>query len=399
MWRVRISVLICCTLLFCGCGEQVENQSEALLFTDEIVQEELQTTQVQKKTYVQEAFANASVYYTKQSVIRLKAEDAELKTIEVKVGDRVRKGDLVATYKMNISKADLERERANIDNARLSYRASYTSLLNQINEQKRKVRNATSEEERLQQRNVLRQLREQQKLKINEEQRIIQREAALQNRINRASQTKLYSDYDGIVMDVMDLGFGDSSDMDYGYDSYGRDIVTLRTDDDFLIQIDRAGFSSDQVDLLRYNTEVTIALGSDRNDINHRMKGKVISAENLIDESLYSLYSDEGNENASKTMIQISDADRKKYSFKKTNIYVEYERLRVNDCLVVEKDAVYTELDGEEFRYYVYVVENGNIYKRYIVRALEGYDIQPEEWILQGVEEGQILAKNISAER
>ncbi len=384
-------------LLLTGCSRPVQNQSEVLLHTDEIVKEELKTTVVKKKTYVQEAFANASVYYTKQSVIRMEIPDATLKTIEVKIGDKVKKGDVVATYKMDFSKADIERERLNIENARLAYRSSYTSLLNRINEQKRKVKNAANQQEKIQQKNMLNQLNEQLKQKRNEEQRIGSQERALQNRINRNSQTKLYSKFDGIVMDVMDLGAGDDSE--YGYDGSGKDIVTLRTGDDFLIEIDRTGFSTAVVDLLRYNTEVTIALGSDRNDIQHRMKGKVISADNLIDDDLYRLYSEDTDTGDSTTMIQISKADQKKYSFKKTNIYVEYERLRVNDCLVIEQDAIYQELDGEDMKYYVYLVDNGNLYKRYIVRALEGDDIQPEEWILQGVEEGQVLAMNVNAER
>ena len=397
MWKAKISISILMILLLTGCSRPVQNQSEVLLHTDEIVKEELKTTVVKKKTYVQEAFANASVYYTKQSVIRMEIPDATLKTIEVKIGDKVKKGDVVATYKMDFSKADIERERLNIENARLAYRSSYTSLLNRINEQKRKVKNAANQQEKIQQKNMLNQLNEQLKQKRNEEQRIGSQERALQNRINRNSQTKLYSKFDGIVMDVMDLGAGDDSE--YGYDGSGKDIVTLRTGDDFLIEIDRTGFSTAVVDLLRYNTEVTIALGSDRNDIQHRMKGKVISADNLIDDDLYRLYSEDTDTGDSTTMIQISKADQKKYSFKKTNIYVEYERLRVNDCLVIEQDAIYQELDGEDMKYYVYLVDNGNLYKRYIVRALEGDDIQPEEWILQGVEEGQVLAMNVNAER
>ncbi len=399
MWKAKVSIIIIVSVMLAGCSQSVQNQSEALLYTEEIVKEELETTVVQKKTYVQEAFANASVYYTKQSVISMNIADATLETIEVKIGDKVRKGDVVATYKVDFSKAEMERQRMRIQNARLAYRSSYTSLLNRINEQKRKVKNAASSQEKLQQKNILNQLNEQLKQKKNEEQAINRQESALQSRISRASQTKLYSKYNGIVTDVMDLGAGEDVN-EYGYDGAGRDIVTLRTGDDFLIEIDHTGFSTAVVDLLRYNTEVTIALGSDRNDIHHRMKGKVISSENLVDDDIYDLYSDELDDGYSESMIRISKADQKKYSFKKTNIYVEYERLRMDDCLVVDQDAIYQELDGEEIKSGErYGSPSGDLRNLLLGKYGPFPFYQPEEWILQGVEEGQVLAMNANVER
>ena len=68
---------------------------------------------------------------------------------------------------------------------------------------------------------------------------------------------------------------------------------------------------------------------------------------------------------------------------------------------------LYTSTEGADTKYYVWIVNNGNLYKRYIKKAFavkqEGEEgvggmFTPDEensektWVLQGVEEGQQLA-------
>lgn len=383
MWKAKAVALGLVLMMLSGCSEQVKNTSEALLYTGDgkvIKEEQIETTKVKKKTYKQETFANAKLYYTKQISVIMDVENAIIKSVKKEVGDKVKKGDLIATYKVYLSKSQIEREKLEIINERNLYMASYKSLQNQIIEKERIIKNMKDGEQREVINFELKKLKEQLKQKKAEEAAIVQKEKELAKTISDSKKTKLYSKYSGIVTKVL------SSD-EYENSAMGIEILSLRTENDFLVEIENPQ------DSLRYNSQVTIALGGDRNDIRHRLKGKVISAGNLSDKS------SEDSEGGSSIFIRVSKADREKYDFTANNIYVEYEKINVKDCLVVEKDAIYTEVQGNDTAYYVYLVINGKMFQRYIQRALQNPELEQEEWILQGIEEGQELAKNVSITR
>ena len=92
----------------------------------------------------------------------------------------------------------------------------------------------------------------------------------------------------------------------------------------------------------------------------------------------------------SSQMIRISRKDREKYDFSKYNIYVTGTSLKIENALLIDADAVNEETENEEeVKYFVYVVEKGNLHKRYIV---SNYKQEKTYLVNQGLEEGQTLA-------
>ncbi len=392
MWKAKLTVLaLTVSFLLSGCSDGKQATSEAMLYTGEMKEEEqqeIETVTVERGSYIENVVANAKLYYLKEVSVLVDVENAELDEIKVEVGDKVKKGDIIATYKVHLSKTKMEREKLEIDNERSKYDAEYKAKQNEITECKRQLKNMKKGEQRTQIKLQLKQMQQQLvQFKLTESS-IIEREKSYQQTLANSKKTKLVSKYSGIVSKVQDsdeLGF-----------EMGTEVVTLRTEDDFLIEVE------DTEGALRYNMEVTVALGGDQNDIRHRLKGKVISSANLIHSD------DESSEEGGSTVyVKISKENRKKYDFSKNNIYVEYEKMCIENCLLVDNDAIAEETEGADTKYYVWIVNNGNLYKRYIKKAFavkqEGEEgvggmFTPDEensektWVLQGVEEGQQLA-------
>lgn len=394
MWKVRwIAMGLVCVLLLGGCSEKIQNTSEALLYTEGKEKEPIKTVTVRKEDYVQEAFANGQLYYTKQIPILMDVEEATIESIKVKEGDKVKKGDVVATYTVSLSEADMERERLEIENERNAYNANYKSQKNAIIEMERQLKHMKAGSDKKIKTIEIKKAKEQLNQCKLSEKPIIEREKSYRDKKNSTKNTKLRSKYNGIVARIEEPESGmnvydeemDGEEEGMGFE-FGTTIMTLRTQEDFMIEVKEYEGS------LRYNSTVTVALGGDRNDIRQRLKGTVISAGNLNDDSNNSGQQDGETQSGESVFIRLSKEDRKKYDFVSNNIYIEYEKIHVKQCLVVDSKAIYKESENNYIIYFVYLVVDGNMYKRYISRALTTEELEKDEWILQGVEEGWELA-------
>ena len=129
---------------------------------------------------------------------------------------------------------------------------------------------------------------------------------------------------------------------------------------------------------------VDISLGKTTENITHRLKGRVISTTNLASGG------DSGDDETEvTTLVKVSKEDMKKYPFKKSNIYVSGVTLKIKNALMVDSRAVYEEVQGKEIKYFVYLLQDGKLHKRYIVSNYK----QDEYYLInQGLEAGQVLA-------
>ena len=205
---------------------------------------------------------------------------------------------------------------------------------------------------------------------------IEKQEKDYQELLQKRKRAVLVSKYDGTAGEVVSAG-------EYkGNTVTGDTLMVIRDEKNFLIQ-------AEDGEGMRYNMTVTIGLGSTSDDIVHRIKGKVISTENLFDVDVQQNEDSENNMDTSAQLIQISEADRKKYAFDKYNLFISGSRLKVEDALIVDASAVYEEEKNDETKLYVYVVEKEKLHKRYIVS-----NYRQEKYFLvnQGLQEGQTLA-------
>lgn len=87
--------------------------------------------------------------------------------------------------------------------------------------------------------------------------------------------------------------------------------------------------------------------------------------------------------------IDVRDADKRKYDFETNNIYIHAVSFEVKDALMIDARAVDTESVGFTNKSFVWVLENGNLHKRFIV---SNYKNEKDYLVAQGLSEGQTLA-------
>ena len=118
---------------------------------------------------------------------------------------------------------------------------------------------------------------------------------------------------------------------------------------------------------LRYNMDVTIETGNNRKRTT--LYGKVVSADNLLPDSLRKGYA----------YVELLDLPEK---VNWQNTQIKAKPVVVEQVLMLDRMAV----ESSDGGYYVYLVEDGTLHKRQIVR---GGQVVAGCWVLQGLVEGQ----------
>ncbi len=373
MYRTRwLAMLLICTFFLSACGSET-SQSEVMLYqSDETEAEEINytTTTVRKETYTEKISTTGELEYQNEQYITIGDSRAYVDKYLVKNGQKVNKGDALVKYHLEISDISMQKKKLKLDQAVSQYESDLKSKKNEVLQQQRTIKNITDETEKEIAKIELSKLKSEYKDILKQKKSINKQKREYNTLVRKRKGATLKSKYAGTVSDVL----GDT-----GESSTDESLMTIRDDDDFLI-------IADDGDGLRYNMTVTIGLGKTSKDIKYKLKGTVISTDNIQSSDEYDEYDSEGS--ASK-QIRISKSNRKKYDFTKYKIYITGVSLKVEDALVVDADAVYEETDNDDVKLYVYVVEDGNLHKRYIV---SNYSQDKCYLVTQGLTEGQTLA-------
>ncbi|MCH5251350.1 MAG: efflux RND transporter periplasmic adaptor subunit [Lachnospiraceae bacterium] len=378
MYRARarwMAFFVLTGFLLCSCGKE-EQKSEVLLYQvkeNDTKKEQFKTTKVEKGVYKEVVSTSGKLYYLDENEVSINEDRAYLDKIYVKHKQKVKKGDVLALYHIKTSKASLEKRKLMVEQARSQFDSSIRSKQSEVLAQEKSIKTLTSAAEKKLARIELKKLRQEYNQLLKSEKDIKSQEKEYAELLRKRKGAKLVSKFSGTVIDpVSSSEFG-------GESASGEKLMTIRNESDFLIQAD------DDAEGLRYNMKVEIGLGATKDDIEHKVTGRVISTDNLSSSS--------GNEeeggNTGGQMITLSKSDMKKYNFKKFNIYITGVTLSIPDALMVDAEAVYEELEGETTKQFVMLVENGNLHKRYIV---SNYKQDTKYLVNQGVEEGQTLA-------
>ena len=383
-----IAAALITAILLSGCGsEKTGKTGNAYLYTGaskKTTETGYETCKVKKQDFVNEITESATLEYTDLESITMDIGNATLETIEIREGEKVKKGQVVATFTVDIDEADMERQKLEIESQRKQFNAQLKMKKNALDAAKKQL-DAMKNGNEKSIRKIEYQKQEKEFLQFKESEKMIkQKEKDYASLIADSKKTKLVSKISGTVTKMGDAAEGEPVEA-------GTVIATLQTSGEFIIKAENS--SGD----LRYNMEVDVWLGGDRNDIRQKLKGTISSSDNLINSG--NSESTNGNPmiagedtSSSGAYVKISKADKKKYDFEDNNVYIHYETKRIEDALVVYNEAVYTEVDGENTKSYVYVVKNGNLHKRYIVATFSNDKVTLIE---QGVEEGWELAKDV----
>ena len=375
MYRIKwLAMFLACVFLITACGE-TQKKSEVMLYKpekDTKQQEHYKTTKVKKDTYEEKISTTGSLYYQDEKAISINDSRAYLDKICVKENQKIKKGDVLAIYHVKYSDISMEKKKLEVEQARAEFDTSLNGKRNEVLEKQRSIKNLTNESEIKIAKIQLQRLKREYKDIQKTEKDILKQERNYQALVQKRKSATLRSKYSGIAGDVVSVG-------EIGEETVtGDTLMVIRDEKNFLIQAeDGAG--------MRYNMTLDIGLGSTPGQVKHHIKGQVISTDNLM--------GGEGgfgeSEEVSSQLIKISEQDRKKYDFKKYNIFISGVSMRVEDALIVDAKAVQEEIENEQTKLFVYLVEKGKLHKRYIV---SNYKQETYYLVNQGLEEGQTLA-------
>lgn len=379
MYRIkRLAIFLICAFLLTACKEE-QPKSEVLLYKADKSgkeKEHYKTTTVKKDTYEEKITTTGSLYYQDEKAVAINESCAYLDKICVKDNQKVKKGDTLAIYHVKYSDTTMQKKKLEVEQARAEYDSNLKSKRNEVLEKQRFIKNLTNASEKKIAKIQLQHLQQEYADMKKKAKAIEKQEKDYQELLQKRKRAVLVSKYDGTAGEVVSAG-------EYkGETVTGDTLMVIRDEKNFLIQ-------AEDGEGMRYNMTVTIGLGSTSDDIVHRIKGKVISTDNLFDVDVQQNENSENSMDTSAQLIQISEADRKKYEFDKYNLFISGSRLKVEDALIVDASAVYEEEKNDETKLYVYVVEKGKLHKRYIVS-----NYRQEKYFLvnQGLQEGQTLA-------
>ena len=361
MWKVKWIGILCMTAaVLSACGsEKSQGTGEVLLYENgeaasgsAVSQEDYETTKVRQETYKEEYYDTADLDYTDTETIYIDDEDAVLDSIKVKKDQKVNKGDVLAVYHVETSKTKLQKEKI---------------LVQQAEKELATIKNAA--EKKIKQLEIKKQKEELANYKKGEKE-VIDQEKSYAQLVRRQNKTKVVAKKSGVVISTGREYVGDEIDA-------SKKIVEMRSNNKWVLKV------KDPESKLRYNMDVSVRLGKNMKDYQHEVKGKVITATDITGVG----ETDEAGDNV--VYVEVSKADKQKYDFEKTNIYVYAVSFSVKNALVVDAEAINQESVEYTNKLYVNVLEDGKIHKRYIV---SNYNTETEYLVEQGVSAGQTLA-------
>lgn len=378
MWKAKwipLAVLAALALTACGGGNS-SGDGEVLLYEEEVsggaveATEAYETVTVRREDYQEVYSDTGELEYTDIESVYINEEDAVLDSIKVKRDQRVRKGDVLAVYHLETSKTKLEKQKLVNQQARAQFESGLGSLKNSLSQAEQEYKSLSNAAEKKMKSLEIKKMQKEIEAYKKGEKELLEQEKDYARLVRMQSATKLVAKKGGVVTSVSKDMVGQDVDS-------SQKIVEFRNNDKWLIKV------SDPDSMLRYNMKVKVRLGKNMKNCQHEVTGKVVTASDLTDAG-------SADQDANNTIyIDVSDADKKKYDFRTNNIYIHAVSFEVKDALMVDARAVGSESVGFTNRSVVWVLENGNLHKRFIV---SNYNNEKDYLVSQGLSEGQTLA-------
>lgn len=357
--KLCISVtILAASVLLLACSEKEQTQplmQESLMTTDEV---NYYTVQVKRGDYETVVNGAASIVYLLERELYLEKDNARYDEIFVKTGQQVKEGDILMSFEIEESKAQLESLKLQLQRKKEDTDKDSIEMLENINFHVKQTEEL--KDEKLQIANL-----EIDKLQASYEQFLYQAELEMKNLEEAITELEeeqsdnvLRAPFDGVIDSVSTFTKGDKV-------VPGQVLITMHSTDKLLLE------TTNTANKLRYNMPVTIEV-SNRQNV-RTFTGKVVTAPNIlpleISQDIMFIELDEA----------VTEEDLKgtvKYS-------ATLEK--VQDALVVNKEAVNAE-DGSN---YVYILEDNALKKRFV--KVYSSTHSDTVWILDGLSEGQTV--------
>lgn len=319
MCRIKnLAILLGLCMVITACGSSEQQKSKVMLYQgdkNKKEEEHYKTTKVKKGTYEEKISATASLVYQNDKAVMIKDSNAYLDKILVKNGQKVVKGQKLATYHVKISDTKLKKKKLETEQARSEYDVNLKSKRNEVLQQERTIKTLTDATEKKLAVLQLNKLKSEYKDLQKQGKSIQKKEKDYNDLVQKRKSATLTSPYSGTVAEITDS---------IGDEASGENIMLIRDKKDFLL-------SAEDASGLRYNMTVDVGLGATLDSIKYHLKGKVISTDNL-QQDLQDGNGNDGeqqNESGGAQLIRLSKKDRESYQFSKYNIYITGVSLKI----------------------------------------------------------------------
>lgn len=344
--------------LLSGCGDSGSDRTLDKENLPAPEQARYDTVQAQRGNYAKEASGALQIYYPVTAELCWEEGNAMLREILVRGGQEVKAGECLATFDIDVSKADREELQLSLTRKNEELEDGKTERMSAIEEARSKLALLGGHEYNIELLKIGKLETEYEQFVYQTEREISRLRERLEEMEEEMANDALLAPFDGVI-DVVTSKYnaGDPVEADVV-------IVSMHATDQYYLAAEDTGGK------LRYNVEVIVEAGK-RND-RKTYTGRVVAAPDILPSSVPQ----------GMALIQL-DEDIPPEELKGTLQY-RFNAEELQNVLLADWGAV----DNANGKNYVYVLEDDMVQKRYIVPGLNNRE---KAWVLDGLYEGQTL--------
>ncbi|MDE6636561.1 MAG: hypothetical protein K2K09_08165, partial [Lachnospiraceae bacterium] len=267
----------------------------------------------------------AEIVYEDLYYANIESDEAENMKILVAEGDKVKKGDVLATYNAVYNEVDIAELTRDVERMENEYQAEYAEKKAEINMAEHELGELKGSKEKEIKRLQIKKLKIMLDKFEDTKDSIVKAREELDDTVRRNAITSVTAEHDGYVLEVSDEKLKDNQNY-----IKGDCIVTITQKKKYHIQIS----SRENVSGLKYGSDVTIIVEGMNGEKDVTMKGKVMAAPNILDARYYFGSTD------------VSIIDEPEGVNWNNPIKVRYDGVYIEDALLVPAGAVMTEKQG-----------------------------------------------------
>jgi len=354
---ILFTLMLASAVFFGACAQDIEPSNlllqENLLTTDEIT---YYTVPVEVDTYETVVTGAAKTVYPLQQDLYLENSNAFYKEVLVKTGQKVKEGDILMTFDIAGSSAELESLKLKIQRKIEDTNDASAEMLAVINHKKIQAQELKNEKLLIEELQIEKLEAAYQQFQYETELEITDLRQRIEEIEAEGRDNVLVAPFDGIIDSVATFDVGDNV-------IPGTKLISMHSADKVLLE------TRSTVHELRYHMPVTITVSN--RTAEQTFTGRVITAPNILPRSVNS-------ENILIALDESVTEDQLTGTIKFSAV-VE----KVQNVLVVDADAVH----AENNKYYVNLLEDNVLKKRYV--TIFNNTRADKVWILDGLSEGQ----------
>lgn len=358
MFRNKLCLLLCLLLPLTSAHAQSAN-----LMSEEMIQTETvnyaKTAVAEPGTFKRDFNASASEYYPYTLTLSTEATNASFLKYHVARSQQVKKGDVLATFTLDIDEAATAAAGLSLERTRKEYEAGRKTREEELADMLEQQTSATEPAQL--ELMLLRMKRAQvayEQYCYQQECSIAQLERDLAELEEDNGRSHLYAPFDGVV-----TGLTYKRDGERVY--AGEGLVTMYREDGMLMRI-----SNDQL-YFRYGMPVEVTIGPKADQRTYA--GRVVSADNILPQNRRQGYA----------YVELENFDKDEAP-RMTRLTVTGTSQLLENVMIIPRRAA--KMDGG--KYYVNCLINGSLQKRCINPGIVGIS---EIWVMQGLDVGDTV--------